>query len=311
MAIAAITVCDRPYSGSPADDDLIRALLAESYAHLGRVHAWTPARFDSLRHGHYWREERDGDYSWLADFHLWTTPDGELVGAVHPGDDGHGDVVLAVHPGFREIETAMLAWAEDHWRVNRAAARIQLEVVDWDTPRLELLRERGWRSDGPCWLHRTRALGDLRPVPVLPDGYHIRQLNEADPRDQRLHLAMINAVFGRAITLDTMPFIARRPTPHEYWAVECPDGELAAWCGIWFDLRNSVAEFEPVGTHPEHRRKGLARAIMQHGLRRMEARGMRTAFVAPWHDADANALYEAVGLEIAARLDTWVKQLTT
>ena len=134
-------------------------------------------------------------------------------------------------------------------------------------------------------------------------------MDHADDGDLRRHCAIINAVFNRDITLDTMPFIVRRPTPHEYWAAVAPDGDFAAWCGIWLDTRNKWAEFEPVGTHPDHRCKGLAQAVMYQGMDRMRALGMRSAFVAPWHDAEANRLYAAVGLDAVATVSQWEKAL--
>lgn len=40
-----------------------------------------------------------------------------------------------------------------------------------------------------------------------------------------------------------------------------PDGSLAASCIAWLDDRIRVAEIEPVGTDPDHRRRGLAGAL--------------------------------------------------
>ncbi|MFG1639394.1 GNAT family N-acetyltransferase [Amycolatopsis sp. NPDC049252] len=45
------------------------------------------------------------------------------------------------------------------------------------------------------------------------------------------------------------------------WAVEAPDGRIAAQCLIWLEEHNAVGELEPVGTLPEFRRKGLARSV--------------------------------------------------
>ena len=49
--------------------------------------------------------------------------------------------------------------------------------------------------------------------------------------------------------------------------VEAPDGELAAFVLAWWDPDGRVAEFEPVGTHPDHQRRGLSRALLTAGLR--------------------------------------------
>ena len=38
--------------------------------------------------------------------------------------------------------------------------------------------------------------------------------------------------------------------------VEAPDGTFAAYVLCWYDEDNGVGEFEPVGTHPDYRRRG-------------------------------------------------------
>ena len=59
---------------------------------------------------------------------------------------------------------------------------------------------------------------------------------------------------------------------------------------------NGVGLFEPVATHPDFRGKGLGKAVMAEGLRRMQAAGMRRAVLGfdPTNVA-ALALYTSLG----------------
>ncbi len=57
------------------------------------------------------------------------------------------------------------------------------------------------------------------------------------------------------------------------------DGRGASACTIWFDTVNAVGLFEPVATHPDFQGKGLGKAVMAEGMRRMKAAGMRRAVV--------------------------------
>ena len=78
--------------------------------------------------------------------------------------------------------------------------------------------------------------------------------------------------------------------------VEAPDGSLAAYAMAWWDPVGRVCEFEPVGTHPDHQRRGLSRALLTEGLRRSFERGARVVQVyADTTSEAAEALYPAIG----------------
>ena len=68
---------------------------------------------------------------------------------------------------------------------------------------------------------------------------------------------------------------------------------------MWLDEANKTAEFEPVGTHRDYRRLGLARAMLLHGMHLARAAGATHATVAclgaPGHPA-ARGLYYSVGV---------------
>ena len=75
---------------------------------------------------------------------------------------------------------------------------------------------------------------------------------------------------------------------------------------IEFDLLDWI---HAVCTHPEHQRKGLARAAMAEGLRRLEALGARITYVgAAGKKPAANAAYVQMGFVEAYRADLWVKE---
>ena len=80
--------------------------------------------------------------------------------------------------------------------------------------------------------------------------------------------------------------------------VEAPDGSFAAYVLCWFDEKNGVGEFEPVGTHPDYRRRGLGAAVCRYGLRRLQEEGARSAIVYGGgrdEDKRSRALYESIG----------------
>src|SRR5438477_11036855 len=75
------------------------------------------------------------------------------------------------------------------------------------------------------------------------------------------------------------------------------DGTFASYCICWLDPVNKIGEFEPVGTHSAFRGRGLGKAVMLEGLRRLKAFGMQTAIVCSLGNNEASKrLYESLGL---------------
>jgi mycothiol synthase len=71
-----------------------------------------------------------------------------------------------------------------------------------------------------------------------------------------------------------------------------------------------MAIFEPVGTDPDFQRRGLGKAVLSEGFRRLRALGARVAYVNSADDNPAsNALYEAVGFRLVDENHAWTKAL--
>jgi predicted acetyltransferase len=67
-----------------------------------------------------------------------------------------------------------------------------------------------------------------------------------------------------------------------------------------------TAYIEPVGTVPEHRRRGLGQAVLLAGLRRLKQRGAELALVASF-TAPAHTLYASVGFLQFEVMRPWEK----
>ena len=71
-----------------------------------------------------------------------------------------------------------------------------------------------------------------------------------------------------------------------------------------------AGHFEPVGTRPAARGKGLTRELIREGFRRLAERGTATAHTeTPGFNASAQALYESSGFTPTGRLRTYIKRL--
>ena len=79
------------------------------------------------------------------------------------------------------------------------------------------------------------------------------------------------------------------------------DGEYAAHCGVWYNGGNT-AYIEPVATVPEHRGKGLGRAVVYEAANRAKEQGAKRAIVLSDQD-----FYKRLGMIKSSEVGTWVR----
>ncbi len=86
-----------------------------------------------------------------------------------------------------------------------------------------------------------------------------------------------------------------------------PAGEIAAFCTISYDDTTRSAVTVLVGTAAEHWRRGLGKAVMAEGMRRLKHLGCTRVFSTAHNEDAADALYRSMLREMKVT-DTWVKE---
>jgi ribosomal protein S18 acetylase RimI-like enzyme len=173
-------------------------------------------------------------------------------------------------------------------------------VAERDDALVYHLERRGFTRDKGYMVQYLRWLEGPIAAPELPEGYFARRM--AGEREIPSRAAASHAAFGSDMPEDRyqaryLGFL-RSPVyrPELDIVAIAPDGRVAAFCNGWLDFTNRVGLFEPVGTHPDFQRLGLAKAVLAEGMRRMVAYGMRTAIVCAEHDNHAALrLYQSMG----------------
>lgn len=241
---------------------------------------------------------------------LWETIDGYLVGAVFSESDG--DAYLQARLPFRAIEAEMITWAEDHLMTEQTDDHRQLEffVYDYDTYRQELLARRGYAKTEQGGMSRRLYLNrHSLPEPMIATGYKLRTTNPANLADCQRIADLLNAAFNRNFhnALEYQNFAQFAPSFQQALdlVAVAPDGSFAAYVGIPYDKTNQLGIFEPVCTHPDHRRRGLAQALMREGLRRLHAVGALDVIVETGDMIPANRLYDNIGFTEICRGAIW------
>ncbi len=250
---------------------------------------------------------------------IWETDGGQIAAVLNP--EAKGEVFLQVHPRFQtpELEEEMIILAEKHLAVLGPNGRRKLRV--WanhkDSMRQNILIHRGYtKSDWPEH-QRRRSLEEPIPEAQPPKGYTVRALGDGAELLERCYASGLafhpddirSAVENRQdVTwyrnIQTAPLYRR---DLDIVAI-APDGAVASFCTIWFDDVTRTAYFEPVGTSPVYQRRGLGKAVMCEGLRRLKRMGAVMAFVGGYTPA-ANALYSSAGFTQYALSEPWAKEL--
>ncbi len=211
-------------------------------------------------------------------------------------------LVWLVHPNSSALLDDVMDWFESALR--NTPLRTSVRVADKGA--LARLKARGYEHDPGAPWHLLNAR-DLREIeePTLPPGFSLKTMR--DIADVRRRVEVHRAAWdGSRVTEESYAELMRTwPYRNDLdFVVEAPDGSLAASAIGWYDEENGVGEFEPVGTHPDHRRLGLGRALMLFGLQRFRDAGAEQAIVGCRGDANypiPKRLYESVGFREISR----------
>lgn len=303
-------IISRPIQG---DKDFwrVHTLLVETYSMTPTGFNWDIRRWEGMR---FYQPDPTWDSRWEQLIRLWETNDGQLVGAVHP--EGRGDAHLELHPTYRHIEEDMIAWAEENLAMASADSRqsqLRIFVYEYDLPRQKLLQKRGYQKLAAGGVIRRLRFND-RPLPqpaVMAKGYTLRTVQPDDQRDCQQIAELLNAAFNRSFhnaeEFHTFATMAPSYCRDLDLIAEAPDGSFAAYVGVPYDEANRRGIFEPVCTHPGHRRKGLAQALMLVGLQRLKALGATNVTVETGDMIPANRLYDSLGFTEVYKGYIWKK----
>ena len=305
----------RPYQ---TEDDYwrMRAFLRQVFVRNNRLQrSWHVARLDYAR----WHTCLNCAHVGLEDVAWLWEADGQIIALLMP-DGGRGEAHLSVDPDRRtpELETEMLEVAEE--RLAEITSDTTRRLCVWapaqDQLRQALLTRRGYVNDQPPehqWRRQLNA--PIAPLPIAP-GYTIRALGDGLELLERCYASGLGFHNG-----DVQIAVENRADPTWYRNIQtaplyrrdldlvaiAPDGAVAAFCTVWFDDVTRSAYVEPVATVPAHQRRGLGKALVTEGLRRVQSMGATVAFVSGYSPA-ANALYRSVMGGDYELYAPWVRQ---
>ncbi len=202
-----------------------------------------------------------------------------------------------------ELRDTMLNWTIDH--CNGLPFKIWVESQSADNHWLE---SRGFlKSEKDCCNHQMR-LTDNIACPTLPSGFRMISMPMHDISWREKVAEIDNLCFPWAkATEQKIACLAEMPSYKEAFhkLILNPEEQVVAFSVLWQDSVNNLAVFEPVGTHPDFRQRGFAKAVMQQLIHDGFNEGIRHFGVGSYSEA-ARSTYLSVGFEAKHFSHAWL-----
>jgi len=299
-----------------SDFELVRDFLIESYNISKNLYNWIPQRFENRKFGPCGTEYQDEEDELVK---IWELVDEDTnikkIVAVTIYDPA-STYWMQIHPDYRYLETKILDWIEaqiiDLKKTDKQRLELHFYVHDSDEFRISLLTEKGFQRKGSDECTRIRPLKMEIPVYHLPEGYSIKLVNIEE--DFEKYREVMGAVFPHCYKMTKS--LAEKYSKASFYkadldlVVVAPKDDFAAFCTMRFDPKSKIAELEPMGTHPNHRRKGLGKALIYEALKRViHYRPTLICILGAASTKAADALYDSLGFEKIDDIILWVKEL--
>ena len=298
------------------DFELVREFLIHAYSLTRSFHNWIPSMFENIKFGPCGPEYRDEEDEYIK---IWEQPDASDVSPeskilavtfCKPS----GDCWIQIHPNYRYFEKEIVRWIESQPRglKDDGPSELHFYVDETDKERKTLLTELGYEDTGLHEYNRIRSVEQPIPEYQLPNGFAIRAADVE--KDFTQYKRVQTAVFPHCSSMT--PRTAQIYSTASFYnkdldlVVVDPHGDFAAFTTVRMDPVSRMAELEPVGTHPDYRKRGLARSVICEGLRRLQKYRPSSMCILGAAPSDAaNKLYESVGFIEKTEVHLWRKRL--
>jgi ribosomal protein S18 acetylase RimI-like enzyme len=223
---------------------------------------------------------------------------------------------VLLHPEHRTKERVGRLIEDAEARLNTRASTHLLQTVAYesDLEMQEWLAEHHYSKTKEGEVYMTRSLSEPIASPLVPDGFVIRPF--AGRQELRTRASLTDSAFGgfegpgewslndvgrMILFCDAIKAID--------FVVATTEGRLVSSAICFFDTVTKLGEFDPVGTHQDFQRQGLAKAVLLTGLHWLKGTGMETAVIRTDHDnVAAKATYQSIGYKIVERQWHYEKQ---
>lgn len=269
-------------------NDIYEFLLEASKCEYNEHFHW--GRFEWMQNHTMLDEDR------LTSIAMFKNVDGKILGFV-TYDTSYDDRVYLVHlTSDRELLSGMVDYV-----LETEDDSVTIKANSKDVSLCEILQERQ--------LIKTTKDVSVLQLDLNKDlGYRISEEYSISPRDFKVDTWKYQLVIHKGFDHEGIPerlddkFF--EPTPNSVSALNVfalNKGDYCAHCGVWY-TKGDTAYLEPVVTVPEHRERGLAKAVIYEAVRRAKALGANRATV-----LSDQEFYYRIGFECSSEVYCWKK----
>ncbi len=231
-------------------------------------------------------------------------------------DDSH-NLLWELEKQYTEpVGAKMVAWGADCIRSGKNLAAGESSTLDAScredfSERVDFLRQHGFRQTEVVTVHMKRNLSEPIPEFELPHGFQIRPVKGIEEAEAiaSTHRAAFGTEYmtteNRLVIMNTSEY-----DPSLDLVVVAPDGTIAAYCTCSAE-QSGQGYSDPVATHPNYQRMGLAKALLIQGMKMLKQRGMKSAHLGTSGDNIAmQKTAESVGFFLEHRVIWFEKEIT-
>lgn len=285
------------------DFETARKFLADIFNIRKAYTNWIPSELENLKFGPGGTKYLDEEDEYLKIWEVFDeaqqiAPKIVAVSYTKPS----GGCWLSIHPDHTSVAREIVLWMQSRVkemkRDDGEEVNMNFVVDEDDEEFIHLLSDMGFQKGEIEGDKQVRPIDSPVPAYSLPEGYTIR--NAVIEKDFRKYREVQMAVFPHIVSMsrELLQLYSTASFYHEDLDIVAvdPDGEFAAFCTARIDPLSKIAELEPVGTHPDHRKRGLAKAVICESLKRLEKYKPSAVVILGAAPTDgARRLYESMG----------------
>ncbi|MCY3413418.1 MAG: GNAT family N-acetyltransferase [Candidatus Heimdallarchaeota archaeon] len=289
-----MSILSRAYTD--CDFEMCMSFLIKLFEQTQSFVNWCPVRF----------ENSSGDDD--DPFYLWFDEE-KLVAMT--AKEGKRDYFYFIDSEYTYVQDEIIRWIDGHAKAHLLGSQYSeyfIHAMEGEEKE-NWLKSHGFEDVGVYGWIRVHN-NHFNHTYTLPDGYSIRTVTK---HDHEAYAAAIRQTFGHgeSFNKEVVDWLNSRSFHVEELdlLVVTDDDEIAAFCTFRVDPRSKIAELEPLGTLPSHRKKSLAQAVLFEGLNRLEKYKPVGLHIGGAADTPgANALYDKTGFTEKIADHRWMKK---